>query len=76
MALVALGHAHHLGRIGAWAEQCAAQGLVSLHFVNVVSRPIVAPFGGARAGFGTNPFTDCVAARDHSTAPSAVAASE
>ena len=57
IALVALGHAHHLGRIGAWAEQCTAQGLVSLHFVNVVARPIVAPFGGAKAGFGTNPFT-------------------
>jgi uncharacterized oxidoreductase len=57
VALVALGHAHHLARIGAWAEQCAAQGLVSLHFVNVVSRPMVAPFGGAKAGFGTNPFT-------------------
>jgi hydroxycarboxylate dehydrogenase B len=56
-AVVALGNAHHLGRIGAWAEQAAAAGLVSLHFVNVIARPIVAPFGGARAGFGTNPFT-------------------
>ena len=57
VAVVALGNAHHLGRIGAWAEQAAAAGLVSLHFVNVVARPIVAPHGGARAGFGTNPFT-------------------
>jgi hydroxycarboxylate dehydrogenase B len=56
-AIVALGRAHHLGRIGAWAEQCAAAGLVSLHFVNVMARPMVAPFGGARAAFGTNPFT-------------------
>ena len=54
--IVALGNAHHLGRIGAWAEQAADAGLVSLHFVNVVSRPIVAPFGGADARFGTNPF--------------------
>lgn len=54
--IVALGHAHHLGRIGAWAEQAAVAGLVSLHFVNVVSRPIVAPHGGADARFGTNPF--------------------
>ena len=30
-------------------------GLVSLHFVNVVSRPIVAPWGGRDARFGTNP---------------------
>ena len=54
--IVALGNAHHLGRIGAWAEQAAAAGLVSMHFVNVISRPIVAPFGGADARFGTNPF--------------------
>jgi hydroxycarboxylate dehydrogenase B len=55
--VVALGNAHHLGRIGAWAEQAAAAGLVSMHFVNVVARPIVAPHGGADARFGTNPFT-------------------
>jgi uncharacterized oxidoreductase len=54
--IVALGNAHHLGRIGAWAEQAAAAGLVSMHFVNVVARNIVAPFGGADARFGTNPF--------------------
>jgi len=54
--IVALGNAHHLGRIGAWAEQAAAAGLVSLHFVNVIARGIVAPFGGADARFGTNPF--------------------
>ncbi len=54
--IVALGNSHHLGRIGAWAEQAAAAGLVSLHFVNVISRGIVAPYGGADARFGTNPF--------------------
>jgi len=54
--VVALGNAHHLGRIGAWAEQAAAAGLVSMHFVNVIARGIVAPFGGADARFGTNPF--------------------
>jgi hydroxycarboxylate dehydrogenase B len=54
--IVALGNAHHLGRIGAWAEQAAAAGLVSLHFVNVIARGIVAPFGGGDARFGTNPF--------------------
>ena len=54
--IVALGNAHHLGRIGAWAEQAAAAGLVSIHFVNVIARNMVAPFGGADARFGTNPF--------------------
>jgi hydroxycarboxylate dehydrogenase B len=54
--IVALGNAHHLGRIGAWAEQAAAAGLVSMHFVNVIARNLVAPYGGADARFGTNPF--------------------
>ncbi|MFZ2652177.1 MAG: malate/lactate/ureidoglycolate dehydrogenase [Burkholderiaceae bacterium] len=54
--IVALGNSHHLGRIGAWAEQAAQAGLVSLHFVNVIARAIVAPHGGADARFGTNPF--------------------
>ena len=54
--IAALGNAHHLGRIGAWAEQAVAAGLVALHFVNVISRSVVAPFGGADARFGTNPF--------------------
>jgi uncharacterized oxidoreductase len=55
VCVVALARAHHLGRIGHWAEQCLEHGLVSLHFVNVVSRPIVAPFGGLDARTGTNP---------------------
>jgi uncharacterized oxidoreductase len=55
VCVVALANAHHLGRIGHWAEQCLGAGLVSLHFVNVVSRPIVAPFGGLDARTGTNP---------------------
>jgi hydroxycarboxylate dehydrogenase B len=54
--IVALANSHHLCRIGAWAEMAVAQGLVSVHFVNVISRPIVAPWGGGDARFGTNPF--------------------
>jgi uncharacterized oxidoreductase len=56
VCVVGLAHSHHLGRIGHWAEQVVAEGLVSIHFVNVLSRPIVAPFGGRDARFGTNPF--------------------
>ena len=56
VCVVGLAHSHHLGRIGHWAEQCIASGLVSIHFVNVLSRPIVAPFGGRDARIGTNPF--------------------
>ena len=62
--VLALGNAHHLGRIGAWAEQAASAGMVSLHFVNVIARGIVAPHGGADARFGTNPFTAGIPLRD------------
>ena len=31
------------------------RGLVALHFVNVLSRPVVAPWGGGDGRFGTNP---------------------
>ena len=57
MCVMGLGRAHHLCRIGQWAEQAVAAGLISLHFTNVISRSIVAPFGGADARFGTNPMT-------------------
>ena len=53
--IMTLGNAHHLGRIGHFAEMAVAQGLVSLHFVNVLSRPVVAPWGGGDGRFGTNP---------------------
>ena len=53
--IMALAHAHHLGRIGHFAEMAVARGLVSIHFVNVLSRPVVAPWGGADGRFGTNP---------------------
>ncbi|HTP63467.1 MAG TPA: malate/lactate/ureidoglycolate dehydrogenase [Burkholderiales bacterium] len=57
LCVMGLGRSHHLCRIGQWAEQAVAAGLVSLHFTNVISRSIVAPFGGADARFGTNPMT-------------------
>ncbi|MFO1190753.1 MAG: malate/lactate/ureidoglycolate dehydrogenase [Rhodoferax sp.] len=53
--IMTLAQAHHLGRIGHFAELAVAQGLVALHFVNVQSRPVVAPWGGADGRFGTNP---------------------
>ncbi len=56
IAAVGLHNAHHIGRIGYWAEQCARAGFISFHFVNVVGDPMVAPFGGSDRRFGTNPF--------------------
>lgn len=57
VALVALRDSHHLGRIGDWAELCAAEGCASIHFVNVVhTGGLVAPFGGVERRMSTNPF--------------------
>ena len=53
---VSLANSHHLGRIGAWAEQAAAAGLISIHFVNVCSKPRVVPWEGLWPRLGTNPF--------------------
>ena len=55
VSIAALGNSHHLGRIGHWAEMAVAEGLVSIHFVNVQSFARVAPFAGADRRFGTNP---------------------
>ena len=54
---VALRNSAHIGRIGHWAEQCAAAGMVSVHFVNVADHsPLQAPYGCSDARLGTNPF--------------------
>ncbi len=53
--IMTIKSAHHLGRIGHFSEMAVGQGLVSMHFVNVVARPIVAPWGGGDGRFGTNP---------------------
>jgi uncharacterized oxidoreductase len=60
VALLALRNAHHIGRVGAYGEQCATAGLVSIHFVNATGHwPRVAPYGGRDARLPTNPL--CVA---------------
>lgn len=57
LTLVALRNCHHMGRIGTYAEMTAAEGLSSIHFVNVTGHaPLVAPWGGADARFATNPI--------------------
>src|SRR3984893_2658068 len=57
--ILTIARSHHLGRIGAWGELAAAQGLISTNFVNGISAAILAPYGGADARFGTNPV--CIA---------------
>jgi hydroxycarboxylate dehydrogenase B len=53
--IFSLAHAHHLGRIGHFAEMAVARGWISLHFVNVRSRPVVAAWQGGDGRYGTNP---------------------
>jgi uncharacterized oxidoreductase len=60
LAAIALRDAHHIGRVGAYGEQCAEAGLVSLHFANVIGHaPNVAPHRGRDGRLSTNPV--CVA---------------
>src|SRR5262249_4398801 len=59
-AVVALRNAHHIGRIGSYGEQCAAAGLISLHFVNVMGHTaLVAPHRGLDGRLSTDPV--CIA---------------
>lgn len=63
VCVIGVANTHHLARIGRWAEQCAAAGFASVHFVNVLSNPLVAPWGGTDARLATNPF--CVGVPYH-----------
>jgi uncharacterized oxidoreductase len=57
LVILSIKNAGHLGRIGAWAEQLASAGLVSLHFVNTSGHGIVvAPHGGRDRRLSTNPI--------------------
>src|SRR6266404_6670462 len=56
LAAVALRNAGHIGRVGDWAEMAAAEGLVSVHFVNAAGSVLVAPFGGVQKRLSTAPY--------------------
>ena len=56
LAAVALRNAGHIGRVGDWAEMAAAEGLVSVHFVNAAGSLLVAPFGGVQKRLSTAPY--------------------
>ncbi|MEZ5740981.1 MAG: malate/lactate/ureidoglycolate dehydrogenase [Burkholderiaceae bacterium] len=65
LTLLGLRNAHHIGRIGHWAEMAIDAGLVAIHFTNAMGKsPIVAPHGGVQARFVTNPFTVGIPRRD------------
>jgi uncharacterized oxidoreductase len=56
LAAVALRNAGHVGRVGDWAEMAAAEGLISIHYVNASSSVLVAPYGGVDRRFSTAPY--------------------
>lgn len=55
--IMGLRNAGHVGRVGDYAEMAAAEGLISIHFVNVGGSVLVAPFGGVERRFSTAPFS-------------------
>lgn len=56
-AVVGLVRCNHLGRVGALAEQAAADGCVAAGWVGGIGGPQQAvPYGGRRPAFGTNPM--------------------
>lgn len=54
LAAAAIRRSHHCGAAGLFVEDLAAQGLVALLFANTPAA--IAPWGGKRAVFGTNPI--------------------
>jgi hydroxycarboxylate dehydrogenase B len=65
IAVLNLLDAHHVGRIGDYAEQAAEAGLVSFFWVNVAGRPPIVAAHGAREGrWGTNPHAVGIPAGD------------
>jgi hydroxycarboxylate dehydrogenase B len=65
VAILNLLDAHHIGRIGDYAELAADQGLVSMFWVNVAGRvPIVAAHGAKEGRWGTNPHAVGIPSHD------------
>lgn len=58
-------NASHIGRVGDYAEQCAAAGMTGIYFVNVADHvAFQAPYGCSDARLGTNPFAVAVPGTD------------
>jgi uncharacterized oxidoreductase len=57
VSVISVRNVGHLGRIGDWPTRAAAQGMVSIHFVNTSGIGLlVAPFGATSRRMSTNPF--------------------
>ena len=58
VAMAAVRHSTHIGRLGEYAERTAAEGLIGIVTVGAVGAGIggVVPFGGRERFLGTNPW--------------------
>ncbi|MBK8742358.1 MAG: Ldh family oxidoreductase [Betaproteobacteria bacterium] len=63
IAALAVTNSYNCGVVGDHVERLAEAGLVALAFVN--SPPAIAPWGGKRALFGTNPIALAAPRRGH-----------
>lgn len=59
MAIVALIHAHHIGRVGHYTELGASHGMISMIYAGGLSEidPMAVPYGGRRRVLHTNPVS-------------------
>ena len=69
VCVLAIRASYHLCRIGAWGEQCAAAGMVSMHHVNGYGhRSLVTPFRGTEPRYMTNPYCCTLPATENNPA--------
>ena len=63
VAAVSIGNSHHCGACGYHVESVAERGLLALGFSNTPAG--IAPWGGSRGSFGTNPIGFACPRRGH-----------
>lgn len=56
MGAVSITNSHHIGRLGEYAEQAAAEGFAAILVTGGRSIGGASPFGGAEGALGTNPI--------------------
>ena len=65
LAAGSIFHCGHIGRVGTYPQMAAERGFISLAFANGGGRyPRVAPHGGKRPIFGTNPLAAAFPVKD------------
>lgn len=65
LAAASIFHCGHIGRVGVYPSMAAARGFIAMAFVNGGGmEPRVAPFGGIRPVFGSNPLAAAVPIED------------